>query len=197
MDTQLFISYMRHMAATHYQIRHGVTEDGRPRKAFFRANSEMEMQQGIAVDASYPCMVLAPLYGRYSKQRSGTDDMMTVGFEIRMYCPPGDFDAIENARAACKRIGEQIIAKIEDEADMMQNCAALPLFDIATVRWDETGPINENEYGCRFSFLVGDEAWEEGSTDFEAIFPGYDEDEGGLYVGESLLMLGDSVLSFD
>jgi hypothetical protein len=168
-----YISFFETIARKHGAIAHeqpNPDDYGQPRSSFFSAGSEAEMQQALAGKANFPALMLRVPSGRLR----GSDPMMldevTASFEIRMHiADPTDFAAINDARDKCKEYGIWIIAYFNHIMEDEGSCGPLGDFDPASVRWDFTGPINTNEYGCRFSCTVTD--YLPPSYDINLLFP--------------------------
>lgn len=165
-----YISLFEGMARQHYQLQHEV--DGK--NSFFRINSEAEMQQALAVDAHFPAMLLLPYFGKLA---ANGDDLMTGVFEIRDHADVLDFASIEDVRERCKQIGLEIIARIFRTMEEEGRCGPIASFDLASVRYDFTGPVNQHEYGCLFVFTFQDEGVNPYSIDLDGIFINEDEEE--------------------
>ena len=159
-----YINFFEECAKTHPDIRH----EHEGRKSFYRTMFEEEFT--FPETGSSPCLILYNYRGRLE---SGTavKDTMTAGFEVRgRVSDPTDFDAIETLKANCKRIGFDIIAKIQTEMDDEPKTGRIPGFNIESVQYSFTGVTGDAEFGCYFFFLMSDIAFNPFTFDTDATF---------------------------
>lgn len=172
MEHTSYTAFFESIAKSHREIKHDQPISGfvdPTRKSFFRMNNGMEMQQAIATDVHWPALLVAPYFGRV-EAGSQMDDMMTASFEIRKDANPHDFEAIEEARSDCKRIGQEIIALLYRMMEDEGRAGPIPGFDLNTVTYDFTGPHGTGQYGCLFKFIFKNEFFNPYTFDKDAIF---------------------------
>lgn len=177
-----FIGLFEKLAREHKDIRHG----NNGRSSFFRMNNEGEIIIKTNTEVTFPCLLIQNINGGYKKAGTVTN-RMTGEFEIRTHIDAGDYDQEEAARDTCQRIGENIIAYLDQISEEQGSCGVIEDFDIDSVIWEYTGPININEFGCRFRFNFAKTAYNPYTINLDEYF--IDESAVTLtdYDGEDLM----------
>jgi hypothetical protein len=168
-----YILFFESAAKKHIEIAHDQPiPGGAIRESFFRINNEEEMQQGLMGYASFPALVIQLYQGKLNSQDSLlVRDWIFGGFDIRDHvAETSGFSEMEIARARCKRIGEEIIALMIHEKEREDVCSIFKHLDINSISYQFIGPINTNEYGCAFNFILKGNADAVNSADLDEIF---------------------------
>lgn len=154
------------LAKKHKEIRHSIGG----RVSFFLMNGEGERMLSQNNQVDYPILCLMDAQGRLrsSGDRSSSG---TCTFDIRVnVSDAADWSAIEDARSYCKAIGENFIAYLEDMVDADGGCGPIADIDVEQVRWEFVGPMNLQEYGCRFTFPFEQASYNQYTQDLDLIF---------------------------
>ena len=153
-----YIQYFKELAEQHYLILH----DDDTRRSFYRANIE-ELLDGLKdAKLSFPCLVLDSQSGQVSGQSGFFDnpwDNTPGAFTILKKVKQSDFDDENTVLDATKQIGFDIIArmKLDFTKKVTRDDGSIKLyyFNPSSVRYYKVGPLNDQEFGYRFEFLIG------------------------------------------
>lgn len=160
------VQVFRDLAKKHKDIKHSVGG----RVSFFRLNKDGEITEGNNTRKDYPLLGLMNISGNFTK--SGVvDDRVMLEFDIRKAVSNlGDWGEIDSVRAECKRIGDQIIARIEEICDEQGNCGPIEDFEVSDAQWEFIDATNLGEHGCRYRFYFVVSAYNQYTQDLDQIF---------------------------
>lgn len=161
MNHSTYIDTFRQMAGDHKEIRHDkafAPGNSPKRSSFFR--SEAEYTDAISSSkAGWPCMIVQDYNGSLEGEAE-IRDAMTGSFEIRDHAKDtASMEEVETIKQRCKDIAfvfVQELIRLSEERN-----SPVPGFDPAGVSYIFTGPTAANDYGCRISFRMRDEAFDQ------------------------------------
>lgn len=153
-----YVAYFKELAEQHVVLLH----DDATKHSFFRANIE-ELIEGLpGSKISFPCMALDAQGGQLFGQNSFFDgqwDNVASAFTILYKVTQGDYDDENEKLDLAKTIGFDIIARMYNDfktkAAWEDGSLKLYYFNPNTVRYYKVGPLNDQEYGYRFEFIIG------------------------------------------
>lgn len=160
--------FFKKVALYHKSLGNGVSSE----KRFFRSGIDEDLN--IHDEADLPCLILYDYYGTL-EDGSDVKDVMVGKFEIRgKVDDPKDFNAIDELKDLCKRIGFDIVNLMNLEYEEHLNQGPVPGFYLGAVTYDFTGPIQNGYYGCAFGYPMKSEAFNKYTFNKGEVFPGMD-----------------------
>jgi hypothetical protein len=156
MELQAYTDYFLDIATRLKEIAHSEAK-----KRFTRINIE-EVFSGLrsSLDLNNFCLCLESFEGSLGANNYDQVFDNNIGaFMIVKNCRVDDFVQETQICDQAKQIGLKVVAKMAYDAERRQRGlapVALKNFDIASVQYEKIGPLFDNCFGYRFTFLTYD-----------------------------------------